>query len=198
MARNGLTNDKEIKELAFYLASNATKRVTYNSLGKIVGIRHPETIKNYLEYIQQTYMIFQLLKYAPSVKTQMLSPKKVYFIDNAIISRMGFNITDNNGVKLENAVFIELLRRGCDLFYHADKKECDFVVREGVRITQAYQVTVKMDDEKTRKREIEGLQEAMEIYDLSEGYIITLNEKEELTVDGKAVHIIPAWEWMLK
>lgn len=45
-----------------------------------------------------------------------------------------------------------------------------------------------MDDEKTRKREIEGLQEAMEIYDLSEGYIITLNEKEELTVDGKAVH----------
>ena len=198
MARNGLTNDKEIKELAFYLASNATQRVTYNSLGKIVGIRHPETIKNYLEYIQQTYMIFQLLKYAPSVKTQMLSPKKVYFIDNAIISRMGFNVTDNNGVKLENAVFIELLRRGYDLFYHADKKECDFVVREGVRITQAYQVTVKMDDEKTRKREIEGLQEAMEIYDLSEGYIITLNEKEELTVDGKAVHIIPAWEWMLK
>jgi predicted AAA+ superfamily ATPase len=62
----------------------------------------------------------------------------------------------------------------------------------------AYQVTVKMDDEKTRKREIEGLQEAMEIYDLSEGYIITLNEKEELTVDGKTVHIIPAWEWMLK
>ena len=165
MARNGLTNDKEIKELAFYLASNATKRVTYNSLGKIVGIRHPETIKNYLEYIQQTYMIFQLLKYAPSVKTQMLSPKKVYFIDNAIISRMGFNVTDNNGVKLENAVFIELLRRGYDLFYHADKKECDFVVREGVRITQAYQVTVKMDDEKTRKREIEGLQEAMERLD---------------------------------
>ncbi len=61
---------------------------------------------------------------------------------------MGFNVTDNNGVKLENAVFIELLRRGCDLFYHADKKECDFVVREGVRITQAYQVTVKMDDER--------------------------------------------------
>ncbi len=198
MARNGLTNDKEIQELAFYLASNATKRVTYNSLGKIVGIRHPETIKNYLEYIQQTYMIFQLLKYAPSVKTQVLSPKKVYFIDNAIVSRMGFNATDNVGVKLENMVFIELKRRGCDLFYHADKKECDFVVREGVRITQAYQVTVRMDDEKTRKREIEGLQEAMDAYDLREGYIITMEEREELTVCGKAIHIIPAWEWMLK
>ncbi len=198
MARNGLTNDKEIQELTFYLASNATKRITYNSLGKIVGIRHPETIKNYLEYIQQTYMIFQLLKYAPSVKTQMLSPKKVYFIDNAIVSRMGFNATDNVGVKLENAVFIELMRRGCDVFFHADKKECDFVVRQGVRITQAYQVTVKMDDEKTRKREIEGLQEAMDAYGLAEGYIITMNEKEELTEGGKAIHVVPAWEWMLK
>lgn len=198
MARNGLTNDKEIQELTFYLASNATKRVTYNSLGKIVGIRHPETIKNYLEYIQQTYMIFQLLKYAPSVKTQMLSPKKIYFIDNAVISRMGFNATDNVGVKLENTVFIELMRRGCDVFYHADKKECDFVVRECIRITQAYQVTVKMDDAKTRKREIEGLQEAMDAYKLTEGYIITMEEKEELTVNGKAIHIVPAWEWMLK
>ncbi len=198
MARNGLTNDKEIQELAFYLASNATKRVTYNSLGKTVGIRHPETIKNYLEYIQQTYMIFQLLKYAPSVKTQMLSPKKVYFIDNAIISRMGYNATDNAGVKLENAVFIELKRRGCDLFYHAGQKECDFVVREGVRITRAYQVTVRMDDEKTRKREIDGLQEAMDAYGLSEGYIITMDEKEDFTADGKTVHVVPAWEWMLK
>ena len=198
MARNGLTNDKEIQELAFYLASNATKRITYNSLGKIVGVRHPDTIKNYLEYIQQTYMIFQLLKYAPSVKTQMLSPKKIYFIDNAIVSRMGFNATDNVGVKLENAVFIELKRRGCDVFYHADKKECDFVVREGIRITQVYQVTVKMDDEKTRKREIEGLQEAMDAYDLFEGYIITMEERNELTINGKAIHIVPAWEWMLK
>ncbi|QNT66550.1 hypothetical protein [Segatella copri] len=47
MARNGLTNDKEMQELIFYLASNATKRITYTSLGKIVGIRHSETVKNY-------------------------------------------------------------------------------------------------------------------------------------------------------
>ena len=89
MARNGLTNEKEMQELVFYLASNATKRITYSSLGKIVGIRHSETVKNYLEYIEQTYMIFQLMKYSPSVKVQMLNPKKIYFIDNAIVSRIG-------------------------------------------------------------------------------------------------------------
>lgn len=198
MARNGLTNEKEIQELVFYLASNATKRITYSSIGKLIGIRHAETIKNYLEYIQQTYLIFQLLKYSPSVKTQMLSPKKIYFIDNAIINRIGFNATDNIGVKLENIVFVELKRRGLDLFYHSDKKECDFIVRQGITITQAYQVTVGMNSEKTRQREIDGLREAMQAYHLSEGYIITMDEKEELNVDEGKVHILPVWEWMLK
>lgn len=198
MARNGLTNEKEIQELVFYLASNATKRITYSSIGKLIGIRHAETIKNYLEYIQQTYLIFQLLKYSPSVKTQMLSPKKIYFIDNAIINRIGFNATDNIGVKLENIVFVELKRRGLDLFYHSDKKECDFIVRQGITITQAYQVTVGMNSEKTHQREIDGLREAMQAYHLSEGYIITMDEKEELNVDEGKVHILPVWEWMLK
>lgn len=197
MARNALTNEKEIKELVFYLASNATRRITYSSLGKIIGIRHAETIKNYLEYIQQTYMIFQLMKYSPSVKVQMLNPKKIYFIDNAIIGRIGFNATDNIGYKLENIVFIELKRRGYDLFYHSDKKECDFIVRQEAEITQAYQVTVSLSDTKTRKREISGLQEAMSAYGLSEGYIITMDEKETLQVDEGVIHIVPAWEWML-
>ena len=198
MARNGLTNEKEMQELVFYLASNATKRITYTSLGKIVGIRHSETVKNYLEYIEQTYMIFQLMKYSPSVKVQMLNPKKIYFIDNAIISRIGFNATDNIGIKLENMVFIELKRRGCDIFYHADKKECDFVVRDGTRIKDAYQVTIAMNDEKTRKREFDGLLDAMDAYGLTEGYILTMEEKGDVEIKGKLVHILPTWEWMLR
>lgn len=197
MARNGLTNDKEIQELVFYLASNATQRITYTSLGKAVGIRHAETIKNYLEYIQQTYLLFQLLKYSPSVKVQMLNPKKIYFIDNAIISRIGFSVTDNVGFKLENLVFIELKRRGYELFYHADKKECDFIVRQGNRITQAYQVTVSLTDEKTRKREITGLQEAMLAYNLPEGHIITMDEKETIPTDSGVIYVVPVWEWLL-
>lgn len=197
IVRNALSNEKEIKELVFYLASNSTKRITYSSLGKTIGVRHAETVKNYIEYIQQTYMIFQLMKYDSSVKVQMSNPKKIYFIDNAIVSRIGFNATENVGVKLENLVFIELKRRGCDVFYYADKKECDFVVRQGGAITQAYQVTVSMKDEKTRKREIDGLVESMRTFGLSEGYIITMDEKEEIRLEDALIHVLPAWEWML-
>lgn len=199
LTRNGLTNEKEMLELMFYLASNATKRVTYSSLGKVVGIQHPDTIKNYLEYIQQTYLISQLFRYDPSVKKQMMSPKKIYFVDNAIIKRIGFNATENNGVFLENLVFIELKRRGWDVYYYADKKECDFIVRKGLHISDAYQVTLKMDSPQTREREIAGVREAMQAYSLSKGYILTFEGKEIINFDdGTIVEVVPVWEWILQ
>lgn len=199
LTRNGLTNEKEMLELMFYLASNATKRVTYSSLGKVVGIQHPDTIKNYLEYIQQTYLISQLFRYDPSVKKQMMSPKKIYFVDNAIIKRIGFNATENNGVFLENLVFIELKRRGWDVYYYADKKECDFIVRKGLHISDAYQVTLKMDSPQTREREIAGVREAMQAYSLSKGYILTFEGKETINFDdGTIVEVVPVSEWILQ
>lgn len=199
LTRNGLTNEKEMLEMMFYLASNATKRVTYSSLGKVVGIQHPDTIKNYLEYIQQTYLISQLFRYDPSVKKQMMSPKKIYFVDNAIIKRIGFNATENNGVFLENLVFIELKRRGWDVYYYADKKECDFIVRKGLHISDAYQVTLKMDSPQTREREIAGVREAMQAYSLSKGYILTFEGKETINFDdGTIVEVVPVWEWILQ
>lgn len=199
LIRNGLTNEKEMLELMYYLASNATKRVTYSSLGKTVGIQHPETIKNYLEYIQQTYLIFQLFRYDPSVKKQMLSPKKVYFVDNAIINRIGFNATENKGVFLENMVFVELKRRGADVYYYADKCECDFIVRRGIRITDAYQVTWSMQNAQTREREIAGVRAAMQAYSLQKGYVLTFEGKETIDFDdGTVVEVVPVWEWMLK
>jgi len=49
-----------------------------------------------------------------------------------------------------------------------------------------------MTDEKTRKREIAGLQEAMREYHLSEGTIITMDEKETIRMDEGTVHVVPA------
>ena len=158
-----------------------------------------DTIKNYLEYIQQTYLISQLFRYDPSVKKQMMSPKKIYFVDNAIIKRIGFNATENNGVFLENLVFIELKRRGWDVYYYADKKECDFIVRKGLHISDAYQVTLKMDSPQTREREIAGVREAMQAYSLSKGYILTFEGKETINFDdGTIVEVVPVWEWILQ
>ena len=174
--------------MVYYLASNATKRFSYSSLAKTIGIKHTETVKNYLEYLENTYLLFQVMKFDWSVKKQMSNQKKVYFIDNAIIGKVGFNATDNIGQLLENLVFIEIKRQGKDIYYHDDGIECDFIMRENGHIVSACQVTRSMKDEKTRQREINGLIAALNTYNLTEGIILTDDETEEITIDNKDVY----------
>lgn len=198
LVRNNLTNEQQIKELMYYLASNATHRFTYNSLTKQAGIKSAETAKSYVSYLERTYLISQLNKYDHSLGVQLRSPKKAYCIDNAIINKIGFNATDNVGSTLENAIYIELLRRDGDVYYYAGTGECDFIVRRGTTVTEAIQVTVSIDDDKTRKREIDGLLEAMKTFSLKEGYIITFEDEEEVPIDGVGmIYVVPAWKWML-
>lgn len=79
-------------------------------------------------------------RYSESVKSQMQSPKKVYFIDHILAKIIGFHFSEDRGRMLENLVFLELKRRALDIYYYRDNKECDFLVRENGKITSAIQV----------------------------------------------------------
>lgn len=197
MIRYKITSEKEIKELLFYMASNATKLFTYNSLTKSTGIKSSTTVKQYLSYFEDSYFIFQVNKFDYSVKKQLKNPKKCYFIDHAIINNISFKFSQDKGRYLENMVFIELKRRGFEIFYHKEKKECDFILRKAAKIVGAVQVSLSVYDLGTKNREIEGLHEALTMYDLDSGLIITENEEDELKYKEKKIKILPAWKWML-
>lgn len=198
VTRNKLNGERELLEMMYYLASNATKRFSYNSLAKVVGLKHPDTVKNYLEYIESTYLLFQVMRFDWSIKKQIGYQKKVYFIDNAIINKVGFNATDNMGQLLENLVFIQLKRQNKEVYYHDDGVECDFIVRKDGHIISAFQVTHSLSDAKTRQREINGLLSALNTYNLSEGMILTTDETEELTIEEKKIVVCPVWKWLLQ
>ncbi|MBP5703932.1 MAG: ATP-binding protein [Paludibacteraceae bacterium] len=197
IVRYRLMSDKPLKETVYYLISNATHLFTYNSVAKSVGLKSSETVKDYISYLEETYLVGLLPKYDVKVGEQIKSPKKIYFIDNALVGIIGFSFSGNEGGRLENAVYIELRRRGKELFYHNDGNECDFIVREGLRITEAYQVCVSMQEEKTRQRELEGIRSAMKAYSLSEGYIITREETEDVKVEEGVVHLVSFARWIL-
>ncbi len=197
IVRYRLMSDKPLKETVYYLISNATHLFTYNSVAKSVGLKSSETVKDYISYLEETYLVGLLPKYDVKVGEQIKSPKKIYFIDNALVGIIGFSFSGNEGSRLENAVYIELRRRGKELFYHNDRNECDFIVREGLRITEAYQVCVSMQEEKTRQRELEGIRSAMKAYSLSEGYIITREETEDVKVEEGVVHLVSFARWTL-
>lgn len=85
-------------------------------------------------------------------------------------------------------------RNGKEIFYYKDKRECDFVIREQSKITQAIQVCYNLNED-NKGREIGGLIEALDAFDLSEGWIITSDQQDALKIDGKNIKVIPAWRW---
>ena len=197
LVRNKLTNEKEMLQLVYYLASNVAKQSTNQSLAKTIGVKNPTTVKNYIEFIENTYLIFQISKFDFSLKSQLLNPKKYYFIDNALILKLGFSFSQNRDRLLENLVFIELKRRGYEIYYHQGKRECDFVIREGLKIIQAIQVCDTFENEMTKQREIEGLTEAIQIYNLSNGLILTMDAEETIQIANIEIRILPVWKWLL-
>lgn len=187
----------KLEEVAYYLLTNISNAVSYQKIGKLIGVNEV-TIKDYLSYFEKSYLSFNIQKFAFSLKEQIRNPKKVYFIDCGMRNAVSFRFSEDIGRLMENVVFIELRRRGKDIFYWNKKNEVDFVIKEGLEITELIQVSYDVGDEKTRMREEAGLIEAMNNFELNEGIIITDDEYSVTTVDDKKITYIPLWAWMLR
>lgn len=196
ISRYRLTQVNEIKQIGLYFASNIGKLFSYSTLQEISGVKSLSSIKDYLFYYEQSYLFFYLKKFDYSVKKQIMNPKKVYTIDPAFAHRLGFNFSANKGRILENIVYLELLRRGKEVYYHSGKKECDFVIKEGLKVAEVIQVAYQVDI-KNHEREYQGLQEAMLTYDLKEGLVINYNSEESFIPTNDGIKVIPVWEWLL-
>lgn len=196
ISRYKITQVNEIKQIGLYFASNIGKLFSYSTLQEISGVKSLSSIKDYLYYYEQTYLYFYLKKFDFSVKKQIMNPKKVYTIDQAFAHRLGFNFSENKGRILENIVFLELLRRGKEVYYHVGKRECDFIVKEGLNIVEAIQVSYQIDIN-NYEREFQGLQEAMDTYKLKNGLILTYDNEKSHIPDNVGIKVIPVWEWLL-
>ncbi len=195
LVRYGLSDERTMLELANFLLSNQGSRISYNKLKNMLGTGSLNTIKNYIHYLQNSYLVFTIPMYSPSVRKQIYSKKKVYAIDTGLIRLVSFRSSRNLGHMLENVVFIELMRRDREVYYHMDRHECDFIVKEGNDIVECVQVTAGLG--KNREREYGGLLEAMRTYGLDSGLILTEDEEFEESVDGIKVRVMPIWKWML-
>lgn len=190
-----LRNNKDVFDLLYFILSNVGNPLSYSSIGKLLNIA-TDTVKEYLSYGEQSYLISLVAKYDPSVKKQLANPRKTYCLDTGIVNSISFKFSENKGRMIENLVFTTLNKQQKEIFYHKDKSECDFLIKEGGKIVQAIQVTVSLQDEAVKKREIRGLLEAMNTYNLKEGIIITESEKEIQEIEGKKIRVVPLYEWL--
>lgn len=197
IVRYSIKKEKLMKELVNILATNATCKFTYNSLKKTLGIGNAITVKEYISYMSNSYLFFELLKFSHSLRQQLSSPRKIYLIDQAFNKVCGLNFTPNKGRNLENAVFVELKRENKEIYYYSNKTECDFLVKEGNIISKAIQVSYMLD-ETNREREINGLIDAMNALKLKEGLIITFEQTEDIEIEDKRIKVLPAYRWIIE
>jgi len=196
IARYRLSQVNELKQMALYLISNIAKPFSYSTLKLISGIKSLSSIKDYLDYFERSYLLFYLKKFDYSIKKQIVNSKKVYTIDNLVANKMGFRFSENLGRLLENMIFVELMRRGKEIYYYTQKGECDFVIKEGLALTEAIQVVYDLNHD-SQKRELFGLLEAMNEYNIPKGIIIIYQECN-IPIDlPENIEIIPAWKWLM-
>ena len=198
VARYRLSQVNELRQIGLYFASNVGKIFSYSALQEISGIKSRSSVKDYLYYYEQSYLFFYLKKFDFSVKKQMMNPKKVYAIDPAFVHRLGFNFSENKGRILENIVFLELLRRNKEVYYHSGKKECDFLLKEGIQVVSAIQVAFRVHLE-NYEREFQGLKEAITTYQLPSGLLLAdqIDVKINLPQHDK-IKVMPVWKWLLE
>jgi len=197
--RYRIDNIKLFRELTLYLLSNSTGAITYSKLKDYFHLGSVNTVIKYLGYLESCYFLFLISPFSPSFKKQVNAPKKIYVICNAFIDKIGFHLTDNHGVLLENMVFLELRRRFKHIFYYKTQNnlEVDFLVYDHPKDARLIQVTWSLIDAKTKKREVSALLKAMEETHLSEAWILTEAETDLIQIEGKTIHIMPVYQWAL-
>jgi predicted AAA+ superfamily ATPase len=197
VARYNLKNYDSVKKVAHFLLSNIGKLFNLNKLRLSLNLSY-DLADKYFEYLKDTFLLFEVFQYDHSLNKQFANLRKVYCIDNGILTNTSFRISEDYGRYLENLVFIELLRKGKETYFHKGKKECDFVIKDELNIRQAIQVCRSLQDDDTKKREVEGLIEAIDTYGLTEGRILTEDEEYEIVAEGRKLFVQPIWKWMLE
>lgn len=72
------------------------------------------------------------------------------------------------------------------------------MIKEKNNITQALQVCWSLHDDQTKQRELHGLLDAMNAYQLHEGLILTESESDCITIEDKVITVMPVWLWLLR
>ncbi|PXF62079.1 MAG: hypothetical protein C4B59_00220 [Candidatus Methanogaster sp.] len=198
LVRYGIRETKTFQEIANYLMANVSNTISYNRLKNIFNLGSVNTVKNYAEYLESSFLIFFVDRFSYSGGVRHASPKKVYCVDTGLRNVVSFKFSEDIGRAIENLVFIELKRRSSqtEIYYWKNRGEVDFVIKNGMKVEELIQVCYSINEE-TEKREVSALVDAMDEFGLNKGLIITDDTERDEEIGGRRVIFMPLWKWLL-
>jgi predicted AAA+ superfamily ATPase len=198
IVRHGIREVKAFQEISGFLTSNISNRISYNRIKDVFDLGSTNTVKNFTEYLENSFLIFFVNQFSFSKGIQAASPKKVYCIDTGLRNIVSFRFSEDTGRLVENMVFLELKRRGKEIYYWSGKGEVDFVIKEGLHVNELIQVCWNIYDEDKKNAELKGLIEAMDEFNLKTGLMVTEDSDIEENIGDKKIKYMPMWKWLLE
>lgn len=195
VVRYAIRDVRMLQRLAWYLISNVGKAISGNRIKSLFEIKSTSTILEYLNYLENAYLVFYVPKFSYSLRKQLINARKVYAIDPGIIQVNSGSFSDDIGRKLENTVYLHLRRRWKEIYYYTEKGECDFIVFDKGKMIYAIQVCYDLNEDNLQ-RELNGLYDALAFFELKKGYIITLDQSDHFTKDQVEIECVPAHLWL--
>lgn len=190
--RYSIRNINLLKNVARYLLTNISapfsRRAYYNVLKENMALGK-DTLGEYISCLEDINLVYLVPIFNYSLKSQQVNPRKIYCIDTGLRSAVTFRFSGDFGKIAENIVFIELKRRGYEIFYWKDHREVDFVIKDGAGKLTAINVSYTNSIE---KREIDGLKEFSGKYDAD---LILLTK--DIGKEENNISFIPLWKWLL-
>lgn len=162
---------------------------TMTSSGRKIDTR---TVEKYLDALTESYIIYQAKRYNIKGKQYLKTLEKYYVVDIGLRLMLFGSKQIDAGRILENIVYLELLRRGYDVYVgKVDEFEVDFVAQNG-KGTTYFQVALSVRDEKTLERELHSLRAIKDHYPK---ILLTMDDDPEVHYDG--IRRINARDWLL-
>lgn len=180
-------------------------RFAYDNIGNILSTKKiadtmtsdgrkidTKTVEKYLSALIESYMLYQCKRYNIKGRQYLKTLDKYYAVDMGMRKVLLGSKAMDAGHILENVVYLELLRRGYDVYIgKVDDLEVDFVAMDDKGMTY-YQVSATVRDEKTLKRELASLQSISDNYPK---ILLTLDDDPEMEYAG--IRKINALDWLL-
>lgn len=200
--RYNISYKAAFEQLAQHLLNVSPTSIVTTDLADTFHIKSEHTVKNYLAYLRQAFILIGIRKYTAKSKVRV-TQEKVYAVDVALMNQRADAFAgDNLGWRLETVVLLHLMKRckqnGWDLYYLKERSgECDFIVCSGKTVMQAIQVSYDTAAEKTRKREINGLLLANRRTQCEDLLLLTDHEYGDMVKDGHRITIRPVYDWSI-
>ena len=203
MQRKGITDKNVLEKVTKYLYDNIGNRTSIKSISdNIEGVEKNSsynTIANYIDALIDSYLIFKANRYDIKRREFLKTQEKYYAVDIGLRYYMlGQSSAKDMGHILENVVYLELLRRGYEVYIGKyDELEVDFVAKKPEN-TVYYQVALTTRTEENAKNTIldRELAPLKRINDNYPKYILTLDDDLDADFDGiKKINVL---DWLLE